>query len=299
MKKRSIFLVMAAVVALVFSSCTKISQGTFGVKTHEYGSKKGEVEILGPGLYANHWFGKYHIYKYPANVQQHSWVRTEDEKYIYDNRLQFQAEGQTLTAAIGIEYEFSADEAERRAMYVYFKRTPQEIEEDFMRKDLVSALNKVSQNLTVEEVYSSKKDSVRLAVQEIMKAKYATHGIIINEVTYMSPVEPPKIVKDAIDAKIAATQEAQKRENEIAAERAEAQKKVEKARGEAESMRIAAEGRAKAMDIEGAALRRNPQIIDLKRVENQGVAAKSAEHWSSPVLSAQQTQMLLGLGGGK
>ena len=297
---KKIFVIAAAVAAMMFSSCTQVRQGEFGVKAYQFGSNKGQIEILGPGRYANNWFGMFSIYKYPANVQQHSWVRTEDEEgNIEDSRLQFQAEALTLTAAIGVEYEFSTNEAERRAMYTYFKRTPQEIEEDFMRKDIVSALNKLAQDLTVEEVYSSKKDSVRACVQEIMRAKYAPRGIIINEITYMSPIEVPEVVKNAINAKIAATQEAQKRENEVAAEKAEAQKKIEKARGEAESARIAAEGRAKAIDIEGAALRRNPQILELKKVENQGVAAKSAEHWTNPVLSANQTQMLLGLGTGK
>jgi len=187
---------LAAVAAMFLSSCTRTPQGWKGIKTHEFGSKKGEVEILGPGLYAVSWIGKFHIYLYPANVQLCSFdtVNNSRGEMIADNRLQFQAEGQTLTAAIGIEYEFNTDEEAMRSMYVYFKRSPREIERENMRKDIVSAFNKVTQDLTVEEVYSTKKDSVRLAVQEIMRAKYAQHGIIINEVTYLSPVDPPKIV---------------------------------------------------------------------------------------------------------
>lgn len=289
---------LAAVAAMLLSSCTRTPQGWKGIKTHEFGSKKGEVEILGPGLYAVSWIGKFHIYLYPANVQLCSFdtVNNSRGEMIADNRLQFQAEGQTLTAAIGIEYEFNTDEEAMRSMYVYFKRSPREIERENMRKDIVSAFNKVTQDLTVEEVYSTKKDSVRLAVQEIMRAKYAQHGIIINEVTYLSPVDPPKIVKDAINAKIAATQEAQKRENEIAAEKAEAQKKIAKAHGNAESARIEAEGRAKAMRIEGEALTHYPQVLELKRIEVQGVAAESAKNWANPVMSANQASLLLGLG---
>jgi regulator of protease activity HflC (stomatin/prohibitin superfamily) len=213
-----------------------------------------------------------------------------------DERIAFQAEAMTLKAEINIEYEFSTVDDDRRKMYVYFKRTPQEIEEQFMKKDIVSAFNTVSQTLSVEDVYSTRKDSVRIAVQQIVRDKYAPYGIHIKEVAYMSPIDVPEEVRETINAKITATQEAQRRENEVASERAEAMKKIERARGEAESIKIAAQGRAEAIDIEGEALRRNPDILKLKRIETQAIAAKSAENWNDPVLAADQASILLGLG---
>jgi len=285
---KKLFLLAAA--AVLFASCTQVKPGEFALKTYQFGSKKGQMEVKEVGRYANNWFGKFTYTKYPATVQQHSWVG--------DEMIRFQAEGQVLRAEVGIEYEFLSGEQERLSMYKYFKRSPDQIVQDFIRKDVVSAFNKVTQNMTVEEVYSTKKDSVRGAAQQIVYDKYIGKGIKINDITYLSDVIPPDKIKAAIDAQIEAKTIAITRENEIAQTKAEAQKKIEAAHGNAESARIEAEGRAKAMDIEGAALRRNPQILELKRVQNQGTMAESASGWSTAVLSANQTQMLLGVGNG-
>ena len=47
-------------------------------------------------------------------------------------RVSFQAEGQNLSADIGIEFEFMAEnEKQMVEMYRYFKREPQDIVQDF------------------------------------------------------------------------------------------------------------------------------------------------------------------------
>ena len=149
--------------------------------------------------------------------------------------------------------------------------------------------------MSVEDVYSRCKDSIRLAVKEEVSAKYAKNGIIINDITFLSNIVLPDKVQQAIDAKVEAKQKALQRENEIAQIEAEARKRVAEAKGIAESVEIEAKGRARAIEIEGKALRENPSILELKRVEAQKEMASSASHWSSPVLSAQQSQFLLGI----
>jgi len=291
MKKIMFLMVCAIVVMSVLTACTKTNQGEFAIKAYNYGDKKGQAEHLGPGIYADSWFGQYTITEYPATVQQHSWRGGDC--------LKFQAEGQLLKVDVGIDYGFSPDPAARVKMFQNYRRQPDEIVEGFIRKDIVSSLNRVAQDLSVEEVYSSKKDSIRIAVQKEVSAKYEKQGIIINDITFLSNIVLPGKVQKAIDEKVEAKQKALQRENEIAQVEAEARKKVAEANGNAEAARIEAEGRAKAIEIEGKALRENPQIMELRRIEAQKVAAESASHWQNPVFSAQQSSLFLGLGSGK
>lgn len=288
--------VLGAVFALVsvfsFSSCVRVEPGEVALKVYNLGDHRGEIEVLGPGRYAKHIIGYYTYKIYPANLQQHSWMAADGDA------VSFQAEGQDLSADIGIEFEFMAeDENQMIGMYRYFKRSPQEIVQDFMKKDVRSLFNKVVEKMPVEMVYSTAKDSIRSQVQALMAEKYAEHGIRIKEVTYLSSIRLPEKVKEAISAKIEAKQRAEQRENEVAEKEAEARKKAAEAQGEADRLRIEAEGRAKAIEVEGKALARNPQILRLKEIEMQNEVAKSAAHWQTVVLSSEQSGQLLNLGG--
>lgn len=289
-----------AVLVLGFASCTQIEQGEVALKVYQLGDKKGQIEVLGPGRYANHWLGYFSFKIYPTNLQQWSWTMAETEKSPANEQVSFQAEGQDLSADIGIEYEFMhEDEAKMVAMYKYFKRAPDDIVQDFMRKDVRSLFNKVVQNMPVEMVYSTAKDSIRAEVQKMMAEKYEENGIRIKEVTYLSSIRLPDKVKDAISAKIEAKQKAVQRENEIAEKEAEAKKKAAEAQGESDRLRIEAEGRARAIEVEGRALAQNPQILRLKEIEMQMQLAESAKGWQTVVMSSGQAGQLLNIGGGK
>ncbi len=76
-------------------------------------------------------------------------------------------------------------------------------------------------------------------------------------------------------------------------------KKAAEAQGEADRLRIEAEGRAQAIDVEGRALARNPQILRLKEIEMQNKLAASAGNWQTVVLSSEQSGQLLNINGKK
>lgn len=285
---------LIAVVALGLSSCTRVKQGEVAMKIYQLGDKKGQIEVLGPGRYANHWFGYFSYEIYPTNLQQWSWMQAETKNSPANEEVSFQAEGQNLSADIGIEYEFMFEDREKMiAMYRYFKRKPEDIVQDFMRKDVRSLFNKVVEKMPVEMVYSTAKDSIRAEVQKLMADKYVVNGIRIKEVTYLSSIRLPGKVAEAISAKIEAKQKAVQRENEIAEKEAEAKKKAAEAQGEADRLRIEAEGRAKAMEVEGKALRENPQVLRLKELDVQQTMAESSKGWNTVIMSANQASALL------
>lgn len=294
---KKILLAIAASVLVV--SCMQVNQGEIALKVYQLGSKKGQIEVLGPGRYALHWFGYYTYEVYPTSLQQWSWTMAEGKGSPANEHVSFQVEGQDLNADIGIEYEFMSEDPEMMvSMYRHFRRSPDEIVQDFMRKDVRSFFNKVVQDMPVEDVYSTAKDSIRNEVQQLMADKYAKDGIRIREVTYLSSIRLPEKVKEAISAKIEAKQKAVQRENEIAEKEAEAKKKAAEAQGESDRLRIEAEGRAKAIMVEGRALAQNPQILRLKELEMQSTLAESAKSWNTVVMSSGQAGQLLNIGSG-
>lgn len=290
---------LIAIVCLAMSSCTSIEPGEAGLKIYKLGDKKGQIEVLGVGRHALHWFGYYTIKVYPTNIQQWSWTLSGDEGSRVDESIHFQSEGQDLSCDVGIAFTFDTEGNALATMYEYFKCEPQDIIERFLRKDVRNFFNEVSANMKVDEVYAQRKEELRAAVLRKMQEKYKPLGIDVQEISYLSLIRLPKEVQDAVNLKITAKQRAEQRENEIAEKEAEAKKKAAEAQGEAERLRIEAEGRAKAIEVEGRALANNPQILRLKEIEMQMKLAESAKNWNTVVMSSGQAGQLLNIGNGK
>ena len=129
--------------------------------------------------------------------------------------------------------------------------------------------------------------------EELPQGFFTDISIKLDDITYSDAFEK------GIEQKVLAEQEAQKSKNQTAQVEEEGRQKVIKAKAEADAQVAAAEGKAKAMDIEGAAIRRNSQYLDLKKIEVQKSMAESAKSWNTVIMSSGQAQALLNVPSGK
>lgn len=106
-----------------------------------------------------------------------------------------------------------------------------------------------------------------IKVEKEVAANVAPLGINIKNISLNSEIRVPQSVRDSIDARIKAGQVAQQRETEVQEAKAAAQKEIERNRGIADSLRLTSEAEAKAIAVRGAALRANPEILQLQAIE--------------------------------
>ena len=118
------------------------------------------------------------------------------------------------------------------------------------------SLNLTASSVTVEDAYGAGKAELQKKVEEDVRKRAEAVGITIESVYFVGQMKLPEAVYKTINNKIAATQIAQQKENELRAANADAAKAIALAKGEAESARI-----------RGEALRANPQVLTQLAIE--------------------------------
>ena len=221
-----------------------VPAGNVGIKVNLLGGDKGvDSEVLGVGRY---WIGwNEDLYVFPTFMQNYVWTAGADEGSPNDESISFQtADGMTANADIGISYSIDPDKVS--IIFQTYRRGVEEITDTFLRNMVRDALVKQSSNKPIEYVYGAGKSELLASVQKDVADQVAPLGINIGKIYWIGEIRLPPTVIDSINAKNAATQMAQQRQNEVAQAKAEADKKIEDARGEAESILRVAEAQAKA-----------------------------------------------------
>lgn len=264
MRKFKLVLFMA-VAAIMFSmsSCSKVPAGNVGIKFHLLGGSKGvDYDVLGPGRY---WIGiNEELYKFPTFTQNYVWTEGQDEGSTNNEAFNFQdKQGLELTADVGITYHLIPDKVPQ--IFETYKRGIDEITDTFLRNMVRDELVSACSRLDVEYIYGEGRTALMDSVQAKVITQVRPIGIEIDKLYWIGRIKLPEVVKDAVDAKITATQKAQQRENELREAEAQAAKEIAKADGEAQSILRVAEAQAKANRLLNASI--TPTLIDYKKME--------------------------------
>jgi regulator of protease activity HflC (stomatin/prohibitin superfamily) len=129
--------------------------------------------------------------------------------------------------------------------------------------------------------------------EELPKGFFCEISIKLDDISYSDAFEK------GIEQKVLAEQEAQKAKNKTVQVEEEGRQKVIQAQANADAAIATAKGKAEAMDIEGAAIRRNSQYLELKKLDVQQKMAESASNWNTVIMSSGQAQTLLNVPSGK
>ncbi len=236
--------------------CTRVPPGQVGIKVYLNGGAKGvDHEVLGVGRY---WIGmNEELYLFPTFQQNYTWTTNGDTG---DESITFQTkEGMSINLDVGISY--SVDPLKIPVLFQKYRKGVNEITDIILRNAVRDALNDYGTEYTVEENYSTKKTELFDRVKDRLTIEFKENGILIDNIYAIGSMRLPDNVVAALNAKIEATQKAQRVENEVLEAKAEAEKNVALARGTAEANRI------KLQSI-------TPQLIEFEKLRIQEEAIK-------------------------
>lgn len=252
-------------VLLALTGCSDVPSGYTGIKVNLLGTSKGvDSEELGTGRY---YLGvNEQLFLFPMFTQTQVWTKDKNEGSPNDDSMTFQTiEGLDVNADLGITY--SLDPKKVSLIFQKYRKGIDEITNIVLRSMVRDALINASSTKQIESVYGAKKADLIKEVEDVVKKQSAEVGIIIEKIYWIGSLRLPPSIVLSINAKAAATQMTAQREQEIQQSKAEAEKLVAEAQGKADAQLAIAKANAQAINLEGDALRNNPNVIELRKLE--------------------------------
>lgn len=227
-----LLLTFMVMVSVMFTSCgyERVDAGYEGIKVNLYGDDKGVDDItLVTGAV---WYNPITtaVYEYPTFVQ------TVDYAPFSINAK----DGSSFT----VDPTISLKIVDGKSAEVFKKYRKEDITEvinttlyNYVRNAFRIQLN----NYTTDELVS-KREEFEKAIEGRLAKELLAENFQLEQMT--SGLQYPKTLVNAIDAKNAAVQEAQKAQNEVLKIKAEAEKKIAAATGEAQALKIKGDAEA-------------------------------------------------------
>ena len=245
---------LLAVSALSLAACSRVEPGHVGIKVDQYGSGAGvSAEPLGVGTY---WAGPgTSIYEYPVFTSTYTWTKSTEEGNPVNQEFSFaDKNGLTVTADVAVSYH--VDSAKAPVLFQKYRTDMDGIVAGPMRVAIRNAITTEASNMTVEEIYGSRKAELIAKAQADVQKYFSQYGLNIEQLYWASPVRVPDAVMHQINQKCANEQQALAAQANVATAEANARARIAEA-----------EGRAKAMQVEANAISTNPQILQLRAIE--------------------------------
>lgn len=239
--------ILAALMLFSLCACERVPVGEVGILVDNYGGDKGvEDKVLSPGMY---WVGfSKTLFTFPTFMQNYVWSSSPHEGADHNESISFQtSEGLTVNADVGISYRLDPEKVP--VLFQTYRKGIEEITNVYVRNIVRNALVQQASMKPIEMVYGTGKADLLKNVQNDVRAKLQPVGIMVDQLSWAGDFRLPENVTTSINAKIQATQIAQQKENEVAAAKADAQKKVAEADGDAQSIYLRAQAQARANKI--------------------------------------------------
>jgi regulator of protease activity HflC (stomatin/prohibitin superfamily) len=251
---------LAVMVIAVMAFVVNVDPGHVGVRINKCSGGGVDDVPLGIGY---HWQGPCtDVTKYPTYQQTMVLARAATEGTEHDESITVTS-SEGLPINVDASMSFTLEEARVPHIYKKFRRDLEHIQSSFMRQTIREALQETFARYTAQQLYSDKRETARAEVQGALTKKFVEDGFNITQFT-LNETRVPDAVTQAINAKVAMIQEAQRAEQEVRKTEALAKQKITAAEGEATARKLRADADAYANERIAKSL--TPALVEYMKV---------------------------------
>lgn len=219
------------------------------------------------------------VVEYPVSLQTLVLARAAHEGSGNDDSITVTS-SEGLPINVDVSMSFTIDSTKVPAIYTKYRSDIDSIKHVFMKQTVREGLQETFARYTAEQLYSTKRQQAREEVQKIISERLGPEGFQVTQFT-LNETRVPQQVVEAINGKVAMTQDAQKAEQEVRKTKAQAEQAVAAAEGQARAKRALAEAEAYY------------NLTVAKSLTPEYVQYKALERWNGEL-----PQMMSGGGGG-
>jgi len=256
--------VIFAFVGLVaWISGTSIRTGFVGVRVVEMGANAGvQDRELGVGWYFPQWGS--HILKFPTTTQTEIWA--DNDQRAIGSAIRFRnSDGVQTAVAVSVQLRIDPTKASNAVQR--YRMGFNEMIQGPVQRDLQDAFIRHGLAVSSDNLMRHGASDVLEQVRLTMNQRLSSEGLIIESINLIGSPALPESILTRINERIEAEQNAATQEQQVRVVEARGRQTVAQAQAAAQADIEAARGRAQAMDVEGEALRRNPQVVQLRMLE--------------------------------
>ena len=271
---RNILLVAAS--AAIVSACSQVPPGHVGVRVDNFGNAGVENRTLGVGYYLT-MLGQ-QIFQYPVYTQSYTWTANHNEGSASNEELTFQdAQGLSMAADVGVS--FSVDPTKAAILFQKYRTNMDGIIAGPLRNEVRDSLTQLASTYPVDQIAGPKKAELIARAEARTRAFFAPFGLNVERLYWASNIRLPDTVRGQIEQKIANEQGALAAQAQVATVQAQAEQRIAQADGE-----------AKAISVQGAALRANPEVLRLKAIEKWDGKLPQVTSGATPFVSLAENK---------
>lgn len=232
--------------------CTRIEPGHVGIKVTYGGRGVQDFPSQTGWVFYIPFFQT--VFEYPTYVQTATWTKDSEEGESLNEEITFNTkEGMVVSGDIFLAYQLIPEKVPH--FYIKFRSDDlNNFTHGFLRNISRDAFNEVGSKYIVDDIYGAKKEEFLKEVRSYINAQIIKYGVQMEQFGFIGALRIPQNVKSALDAKIQATQDAIRSENQ-----------VRQAKAEAEKLIAIAEGKAKANILLNNSL--TPTLIEWERLQ--------------------------------
>lgn len=263
-----VFIALLITGIVVTSKMYYIEPGNVGVLVYKAGQNAKGVDDkpLTPGRGFRELFSE-DVVEYPVYLQTAIWTKSPTEGSTEDQSITANSK-EGMAVNIDTTLSYTLEPAKIPDLYVKFRTGIGVIQATYIRQSVRQAIQDVFGSYSAEDIYWPKKQEIIGKIQASLVKKLGTDGINIQQYTINETRLPQQII-EAINAKMASSQNAGKAEQELRTIKIQAEQAVAKAKWDAEARVAAAKAEAEAIRISAEAIRSQGGVeyVNLKAIE--------------------------------
>ena len=248
--------------AVFYAKLEVVRPGHVGVSVRKCGGIGVRHEPIPNGYYWRDLFCE-EVVEYPISLQTLILTKASAEGSPNDDSITVTS-SEGLPINVDVSMSFTIEAAKVPEIYTKYRKDLDFIKHQFMRQSIREGLQEVFAKYTAEQLYSTKRQEARIEVQKFLSDRLGPEGFVVAQFT-LNETRVPQQVVEAINGKVAMTQDAQKAEQEVRKTKAQAEQAVAAAEGQARARRAMAE--AEAFYNTTVAKSLTPEYVQYKALE--------------------------------